>query len=93
MSSSTEQLKLQNALKVPLTAFRRRAFLLTHHFHDKLDILHLILVPFLQLSSHNNPDGLFACGICQPSAGVNGQITLCKDSTESMPTSSIFAFC
>lgn len=29
MSSITEQLKLQNALKVPLTAFRRRAFLLT----------------------------------------------------------------
>lgn len=42
MSSITEQLKLQNALKVPLTAFRRRAFLLTHHFQDKLDALHLI---------------------------------------------------
>lgn len=92
MSFITE-LKLQNALKVPLTAFRCRAFLLTHHFHDKLDVLHLIPVPFLQLSSHNNPDGLFARGICQLSAGVNGQITLCKDSTESMPTASIFAFC
>lgn len=92
MSSVTE-LKLQNALKFPLTAFRRRASLLTHHFQDKLDVLHLIPVPFLQLSSHNNPDGLFARVICQPSAGVNGQVTLCKDSIESMPTSSIFAFC